>query len=490
MTTDLDLQGSGRPVLLWLRRALRLRDNPALELALELAGGDHPAGGRVDGRGRGAGLIPVYVMDEGSGPWSTGAASRRWLAHSLTALDADLRRRGSRLVLRAGPARDELPALAAETGARHVVADRRWEPAWVQSDRELAEVLGRTGAQMHAVAANLLFDPESVRTRDGRPFTTFTHYWRACLELSEPVTGSDPPTYLPAPPRWPRSLEAPTPAPTGLETWAPGEEGAIRSLAAFLQNALAEYASGRDRPDLPGTSRLSPHLSFGEISPARVWAEVRARPATQSTETFLKELGWREFAYHLLHHFPHTPEEPLRERFASFPWEDDPEGLKAWRQGVTGFPIVDAGMRQLGATGWMHNRVRMVVASFLVKDLLVPWQEGAAWFWRELVDADLAGNTLGWQWAAGSGADAAPYFRVFNPVLQGERFDPSGSYVARWIPELSGMPARWIHRPWEAPAHVREKAGVHLGDDYPRPIVEHAVARQAALAAFRSLRKY
>ena len=312
MTRDRDSRRTGPPVLLWLRRALRLRDNPALELALALAGGAHAAGGWVDGgnysaggrvdRGErggsgaggggggrvaggadgGGGLIPVYVMDEGSGPWSSGAASRRWLAHSLAALDADLRRRGSRLVLRAGPASDGLPALAAETGARHVVTDRRWEPAWVQADRELAEELGRAGVRMHAVAANLLFDPEAVLTRDGRPFTTFTPYWKACQEFSEPVAGCVPPTRLPAPSRWPGSLEAPAPARTGLETWMPGEEGATRSLAAFLQTALAEYASARDRPDLLGTSRLSPHLAFGEISPARVWTEARARAATES----------------------------------------------------------------------------------------------------------------------------------------------------------------------------------------------------------------
>lgn len=548
MTTRGDADRGSPPVILWLRRTLRLRDNPALQLALELAGvgraGGGPAGDGRAGEGRGAGegaaggraggggVIPVYVMDEGAGRWAAGAASRAWLLRSLASLDADLRRRDSRLLLRPGPALIQMPALATETGARHVVVDRRREPAWVEADRMLAEVFERAGVQVHEVTTDLLFDPESVLTRDGRPFTTFTPYWRACLRLSEPGAGSDAPDRLPAPSRWPQGLEAPAalpvpePAASTDAVWAPGETRAALSLAGFLENALADYAAARDRPDLAGTSRLSPHLAFGEISVARVWTEVRAHVAAcpggptqwgdstqlvryarvptsagsgrsaqptpahaaESAETFLKELGWREFARHLLHHFPHTAEEPLRERFAAFPWEEDPEGLDAWRRGVTGFPIVDAGMRQLAATGWMHNRVRMVAASFLVKDLLVSWQEGADWFWHSLIDADLAANTLGWQWAAGCGADAAPYFRVFNPMLQGERFDPDGAYVRRWVPELAALPARWTHRPWEAPVEVLTGIGVRLGRDYPQPIVDHAAARRAALAAFRSLR--
>lgn len=264
-----------------------------------------------------------------------------------------------------------------------------------------------------------------------------------------------------------------------------------RIFRRFLEHGLASYAEDRNRPDLKGTSRLSPHLHFGEISPWRVWREVQARMGERSqaegAETFLTELGWREFAHHLLWHFPHTTEAPLRAEFLDFPWEDDEEGLQAWQRGLTGYPIVDAGLRELWWTGWMHNRVRMVVASFLVKDLLVDWRAGAAWFWDTLVDADLADNTLGWQWTAGCGADAAPYFRIFNPSLQGRTYDPDGTYTRRFVPELARMPARWIHAPWAAPERVREQAGVELGRTYPFPLVDHRAARRTALAAFAQI---
>ncbi len=281
-----------------------------------------------------------------------------------------------------------------------------------------------------------------------------------------------------------------------LRGWTPGEKGAAASLSRFLDEALADYPENRDRPDLPGTSRLSPHLHFGEISPGQVWQAVTARAAVdpergvaRGAEAFLRQLGWREFAHHLLHHFPRTPEEPLREEFSRFPWRRDEKGLEAWKEGQTGYPFVDAGMRELLETGWMHNRVRMIVASFLVKDLLIPWQRGAAWFLETLVDADLANNTLGWQWVAGCGADAAPYFRIFNPVTQGERYDPEGRYVRKWVPEIAALPAKWIHRPWEAPPDVLREAGVRPGRTYPEPIVDHRAARERALGALASMRK-
>jgi deoxyribodipyrimidine photo-lyase len=280
------------------------------------------------------------------------------------------------------------------------------------------------------------------------------------------------------------------------EAWTPGESGAIKALERFRKSAVADYPDGRDRPDKPGTSRLSPHLHFGEISPRQVWHKLAPGSQSGMSESdrksawaYLREVGWREFAYHLLYHFPHTPCEPLRPEFKKFPWRKDAKALKAWQKGNTGYPIVDAGMRELWHTGWMHNRVRMIVASFLVKDLLLPWQEGAAWFWDTLVDADLANNTLGWQWTAGCGADAAPYFRVFNPTLQGKKFDPDGAYVRRWIPELAKLDARYIHEPTKAPADALKRAGITLGKDYPKPIVDHGEARDRALAALDTIKK-
>jgi deoxyribodipyrimidine photo-lyase len=270
--------------------------------------------------------------------------------------------------------------------------------------------------------------------------------------------------------------------------WRPGEAGAQERLDSFLSEAVTGYHTQRDRPDCDGTSRLSPHLHFGEISPRQVWHAL-GRRTSRGAETFRTELGWREFAHHVLYHFPHTPEAPLRTQFERFPWDSNPRLLRAWQRGRTGYPIVDAGLRELWATGWMHNRVRMIVGSFLTKDLLISWRVGARWFWDTLVDADLANNTLGWQWVSGCGADAAPYFRIFNPAAQGERFDPQGDYVRRWVPELARLPARWIHRPWTAPTGELDAAGVRLGSEYPEPALDHALARRKALEALRSLKE-
>ncbi len=276
--------------------------------------------------------------------------------------------------------------------------------------------------------------------------------------------------------------------------WIPGSAAAHILLAEFLNDSLDEYAAGRDRPDMPATSRLSPYLQFGEIGPREIWHAVRRFAAARGQHTswrdgqFITELGWREFAHHLLYHFPHTPERPLRASFERFPWKSAPDALAAWQRGATGYPIVDAGMRQLWRTGWMHNRVRMIAASFLVKDLLLPWVDGARWFWDTLVDADLASNTLGWQWVAGCGADAAPYFRIFNPTVQATRFDPQGTYVREWVPELARLGGEWIHCPWMAPAQVLSAAGIELGVSYPERLVEHGTARAEALAALATLK--
>lgn len=477
------------PTIVWFRQDLRLADNPAWAAA----------------RQRGGPVIPVFIHDDaGEGDWPAGGASRWWLHHSLASLDASLRERGSRLLLAQGPSRQVLRELLSTTGAGALYWNRRYEPAVVARDRDLKAELAAGGIETRSFNASLLFEPHAVRNKSGGPFQVFTPFWRHCLSLPVEAPVRTASGAIPAPSRWPKSetldglgLLPRIPWDGGLAAaWSPGEAGALRRLKDFVAGAIDDYAAERDRPAQEGTSALSPHLHFGEIGPRQIWAAVRARskdsgifPANRGAQVFLSEVGWREFAYHLLFHFPETTKAPLRAEFAEFPWRNDAVQLRAWQRGLTGYPIVDAGMRQLWTTGWMHNRVRMIVASFLVKHLRLSWREGAAWFWDTLVDADLAANTLGWQWTAGCGADAAPYFRVFNPILQGEKFDPQGAYVRRWVPELGRLPSEFIHRPWEAPIDVLAGSAVTLGGNYPAPIADHAEARQAALNAYQALRK-
>ncbi len=480
------------PTLLWFRQDLRLADNAALAAALA----------------RGGPVVPVFVLDEGGeGRWPLGGASRWWLHHSLAALAAGLEKRGARLVLARGDAGAELRRLAAATGAGAVYWNRRYEPDARARDAALKAGLAADGIEARSFNSALLFEPHTIRNKQDRPFQVFTPYWRHCSGLGWPA---------PVPSETSTGLWGEAPADAGLAladlkllptipwdagfgaVWTPGEAGAAARLERFLRNeAVHRYDDDRNRPDLDGTSGLSPHLHWGEIGPRQIVAAVRALgreagtdPASNGARVFLSEVGWREFAHHLLFHFEHTPERPLRPDFERFPWAEDADGakLEAWRRGRTGYPIVDAGMRQLWATGWMHNRVRMIAASFLVKHLRLPWQGGAAWFWDTLVDADLASNTLGWQWSAGCGADAAPYFRIFAPVTQGERFDPAGDYVRRWVPEIARLPDAFLQAPWTAPAGVLAAAGIKLGQTYPRPMVDHASARAEALAAFKTLR--
>jgi deoxyribodipyrimidine photo-lyase len=445
----------------------------------------------------------VWAPDE-EAPWEPGAASRWWLHHSLAALDASLRSRGSRLVIRRGPTAQALVGLARETGADAVVWTRRYEPAVRRRDADVAGALRAAGLGAEEHGGHLLFEPDDVRTGADRPYQVFTPFWKACLARPEPARPLPVPHAVRPPVTWPASAPL---AELGLEpavdwagglrdAWTPGEAGAKDALARFLMEALPDYAVARDRMGAPGTSRLSPHLHFGELSPRQAWHAVAAlqrQPGRGGTargaEKFLSELGWREFAHHLLVHFPHTTDAPLREEFARFSWRDDPRGLRAWRRGRTGYPVVDAAMRELWTTGWMHNRARMIVASFLVKDLLLPWQEGARWFWDTLVDADLANNTLGWQWTAGCGADAAPFFRVFNPVSQGTKFDADGTYVRRWVPELARLPDGLRHAPWQATPLELGAAGVDPGRTYPARIVDHAEARERALLALARITK-
>ena len=433
--------------VLWFRQDLRLSDNPALAAAIE----------------HGGPVIPVYIWAPGEeGAWPPGAASKWWLARSLAALQSDLESRGSRLIVRRGPAGEALARLADEIGANAVFWNRRYEPAAIARDKRVKSDLRARGLLAESFNGSLLFEPWTVANQAGQPYRVFTAFWRECMKRSIPPRVADTPSGLPAPGKWPASLPiadlqldpAIDWAGGFREVWQPGEAGAIRQLQLFAKESAAHYETARDRPDIAGTSRLSPHLHFGEIGPAQIW---RAAPSTQA---YLRQLIWRDFAYHLLFHFPESVDQPLRPEFAKFPWKSDRKLFRAWTSGKTGYPLVDAGMRELWHTGWMHNRVRMVVASFLVKHLLIGWQEGAAWFWDTLVDADLANNTLGWQWVAGCGADAAPYFRIFNPTLQGARFDPEGAYVGRWAPDSATL----------------------------APIVDHGEARRRALEALASIR--
>jgi len=477
-----------KPSLLWLRLDLRLADNPALHAAIR----------------HGGAVIPVFLHSpEEEQPWAPGGASNWWLHQSLLALEKNLRACGSRLVFRRGPALASLRQLVRETGATGVFWNRRYEPAVRARDAIIQEALRDAGIKTESYNAALLHEPWGIKNKSGRPFQVFTPFWKHCSTLDDPPEPLRSPERIPAPKTWPASLalaelelDPKINWAAGLRTaWAPGETGAQASLQAFLARKFDDYPEQRNRPDQAGTSRLSPHLHFGELGPRQIWHGLKSAaakhglpPAQWRGSPFLAEVGWREFAHHLLFHFPHTTDEPLRREFAGFPWRADTKRLHAWQQGRTGYPIVDAGMRELWATGWMHNRVRMIAASFLVKDLLQPWSDGARWFWDTLVDADLAQNSLGWQWTAGCGADAAPYFRVFNPTTQGEKFDPEGTYVRRWCPELASLSADWIHQPHAAPPEVLRAAKIVLGREYPQPLVNHADARETALAAFARIK--
>ncbi len=473
-----------RPILLWFRRDLRLADNLALQAAV--------ASKRP--------VVPVFILEDDPPVRGPGGAGLWWLDKSLRALTAELETRGSRLVLRRGEARPVLDALIEQTGAASVLWNRGYEPGLDARDQALAETLQARGVEACGCEGKLLLDPGAVRTKTGGPYGVFTPFWRTASELIPPLDLQGPPKAVRAPEAWPQSeasadwkLHPTNPDWSEGFDWTPGEAGAKASLRAFLDHKLETYPHDRDRPALDGSSRLSPHLTWGEITPRQLYCAVQARLAAHGLESqaqkFLSELGWREFDYGLLAQQPALHREPFKRTLSGLTWRTSASDLEAWRGGRTGYPIVDAGMRQLWTLGWMHNRVRLITSSFLVKHLLIDWREGEAWFWDCLVDADPANNPANWQWIAGTGADAQPFFRIFNPVTQGEKFDPSGDYVRQWVPELAKADRRWIHAPWSVSEADLAKAGVALGRDYPKPIVAHEVARARALEALRATRQ-
>ena len=468
-----------RRSIAWFRQDLRIADNPALTEACK------------------SGVaFAVYVLDDvNSEDWSMGGASRWWLHHSLAALDEQL---GGNLSVFTGDARRIIPALAEETGADAVYWNRCYEPWRIRRDSDLKRELQEQDMTVRTFNGSSLFEAPTVKKGDGTPYKVFTPFYKnGCLRDVAPPRRPLPAPAIDAIEKISSSMQLDDLdllpsinwADTMAATWQPGELGGNERLAEFLGDGLADYSDNRNRPDVAGVSRLSPYLHFGELSPNQVWYAAHDTNMPEAVaEPFTRQLCWREFSTNLLYNNPQLPTENLQSKFDRFPWRDDPAALRAWQRGQTGIPIVDAGMRELWQTGYMHNRVRMIVGSFLIKNLMLHWELGERWFWDTLLDADLANNSASWQWVAGTGADAAPYFRVFNPVLQGTKFDPDGDYVRRYVPEIAGLPKKYLNSPWEAPAEVLKDAGVALGENYPKPIVDLKETRDRALAAFKSLK--
>jgi len=465
--------------LFWFRQDLRCADNPALALACK----SHTK------------LIPLYIK-ESNPALSMGGAQQWWLHHSLKSLKNDLSKVNLDLCLRQADPLVLLKELITLHQIEAVYWNRCYEPTSIARDQKIKTELKALGVQVISCNGSLLHEPWEVLNQGGTYYKVFTPYWRQCLRqiqthpliqistwpLNQPAKSEslDDWHLLPTNPDWAKGFSP---------HWQPGSEGALTKLNEFVSNQIQGYKERRNQPACSGTSRLSPHLHFGEISPQQVWNGVQQAMQdpgcdSLSAQVYLSELGWREFSYNLLYHFPQLNDTNFKGQFDRFPWQDDEAGLKRWQKGLTGYPIVDAGMRELWHTGYMHNRVRMIVASFLTKHLMIDWRKGAAWFWDTLLDADLASNSASWQWVAGSGADAAPYYRIFNPTLQGEKFDPDGEYVKRWVPELAPVAKKWVHQPWQAP---KGSLPLTLGVEYPLPIVDYAMAREVALASYKTL---
>ena len=474
-------------VIVWFRNDLRLSDQPALLAAIESG---HP-------------VLCIYIRETNETLRPLGGAAKCWLHDSLASLRSDLQKIGGDLFFFEGDAREIIVGISDQMDIAEVHWCRRYVQAERDIDAALKTALKEKSISAHSHNGHLLFEPWQVYTKTNEPFKVFTPFWRAARNGAVPEKARPAPTSIksastpvgtltlaqlhlrPVRPDWSAGIS---------ESWTPGESGALKRLSAFLDGSIRGYGEDRNRPDLPSTSRLSPHLRFGEVSVRQVFqaanlaGETGAAPLSD-IEKFLSEIGWREFSYALLYQFPQLAERNFQSRFNSFPWASpDADALRAWQRGMTGYPIVDAGMRELWQTGYMHNRVRMIAASFLIKHLMVPWQIGEAWFWDTLVDADSANNAASWQWVAGSGADAAPYFRIFNPVIQGEKFDPDGYYVKKFIPELENLSSKYVHKPWSAPPLTLSAAGIQLGKSYPHPMIDHDFARNRALAAFQNLR--
>ncbi len=469
-------------IIHWFRRDLRVCDNTALFRASRDAD-------RV---------VPAFILDDhyAKDP-NVGPSRFRFLRESLAELERALPRFGGRLILRPGPASEALPRLLQETAAGAVYANHEIGPYPERRDRKAQAAVERAGGTLRLFSDALLVEPDAVATGAGDPYTVYTPFSKKWRSVEKRSPGPDPRSLstpnLPGAPidrvrAW-RDLPAEPAAPPG------GEAMARALLADFLENRAAGYAGDRAFPARPSTSRLSPHLHFGTISPRTIRAAAReawraASPSRRaSIDRFVLQLGWREFYHHVLFHFPRVAEENFKPEFDRLPWRSNPAGLTAWKEGRTGFPLVDAAMRELSTTHWMHNRARMVAASFLTKDLHIDWREGEKWFERELADADLANNNGGWQWAAGSGTDAAPYFRIFHPVLQSKKYDPEGHYIRRYVPELSRVPAEKIHEPWTLSGEEQRASRCRIGIDYPAPILDHAAEREEALRMFEAVRR-
>ena len=482
-----NISAATQPSIVWLRRDLRLQDNPAINAAAQ----------------RGGEIYLIYIDDVAETLRPMGGATLWWLDKSLRNISREIAAHGGRLILRRGNPLEILSEVIDATGANAVFWNRRYGAAEREIDAEIKQKLSDRKVAVESFNGSLLTEPWTQKTGSGSYYRVFTPYWKnvranftPAQALPTPKRLHDPQTvrsddiddwaWHPTKPDWSAGFS---------EMWTPGEAGAHKRLDEFIAHGLSGYSDDRNRPDLShGTSGLSPHLAAGEISPAQIWRSVRGHiytgnVNTDSAWTFLSEVVWRDFSYVLLFHNSDLATENYNAKFDAMPWRDDAPDLTAWQKGQTGYPIVDAGMRQLWHTGWMHNRVRMIVASFLTKHLLIPWQSGEAWFWDTLVDADPASNSASWQWTAGSGADAAPYFRVFNPITQGEKFDATGDYVRTWCPELSSLPRKHLYAPWEASAETLRQAGIELGTDYPKPIVEHKQGRERALDAYNSMKE-
>ena len=476
---------SGKRAIVWFRKDLRLADHPALDAALQAN----------------KEIIPVFIWDkEEGGNWSPGAASRWWLHHSLESLSSSITKLGGTFILTQGNAAHVLPKLAKAHQADQVFYGRCYDPAGIATQEAVEEACDLQGINTESFNSSLLQEPWETKNGTGKPFQVFTPYWRK----SRAIIYREPASYDPKKLSFVQQTSSPQsltelallpdhPWHNKMGThWEVSESAAHQQIERTTEEVTRSYATRRNHPSVDGTSRLSPYLAWGQVSPRQICKAIlqaENEGSHRGENKFLVEIGWREFSYHLLYHFPIIPDQPLRPKYANFPWLDDPDNLKRWQFGKTGYPMVDAGMRQLYETGWMHNRVRMVVASFLVKHLLLPWQDGARWFWDTLVDADLASNTQGWQWAAGCGADAAPYFRIFNPITQGTKFDARGEYAKRWIPELGNLPSKHLFSPWTAPSSTLLESGVKLGVNYPDPCVDHPEARARALAALATLKQ-